>query len=386
MLANSTSRVLYIAHTTTLYGANRSLIDLIDGIRLLDPAFTVAVVIPAEGPIVQELNVRNIQYKVIPYHWSMSERPWGVIRRAKAVIKEIINVYLALRNYGFVKRFDPDLIHSNSGVLNFGAYVARLHSIPHVWHLREFGKSDYGLHYNLGESYFYFWLKKATSVIAISRAIYQYFDLHQLPGARVVYNGVRFSRQLNENEVRTHKGTHDPFVFLMVGLIKPSKNQLEGVMAFEQVARPGEKVKMILVGDSADEHYGKAIQTYVDKHQLRNRVEFASFVHRQSDIYRHGDCFLMCSKMEAMGRVTVEAMSYGLPVIGLRSGATPELITHGFNGLLYDSVEELRDFMLRLSQDRMYSKSLGQNARKTVKEKYVIEKYAENCLQVYASI
>ena len=43
----------------------------------------------------------------------------------------------------------------------------------------------------------------------------------------------------------------------------------------------------------------------------------------------------MCSRAEAFGRVTVEAMKLGLPVIGAARGATPELVRDGWNGLLY---------------------------------------------------
>jgi len=40
----------------------------------------------------------------------------------------------------------------------------------------------------------------------------------------------------------------------------------------------------------------------------------------------------MCSRHEAMGRVTVEAMSACLPVIGFDNGGTAELIEHERSG------------------------------------------------------
>jgi glycosyltransferase involved in cell wall biosynthesis len=44
----------------------------------------------------------------------------------------------------------------------------------------------------------------------------------------------------------------------------------------------------------------------------------------------------MCSRCEAFGRVTVEAMKLGLPVIAANTGGSPELVQHGINGLLYE--------------------------------------------------
>jgi glycosyltransferase involved in cell wall biosynthesis len=45
---------------------------------------------------------------------------------------------------------------------------------------------------------------------------------------------------------------------------------------------------------------------------------------------------LMCSAAEATGRVTIEALRAGRPVIGTRSGGTPELVTEGMDGLLVE--------------------------------------------------
>lgn len=45
----------------------------------------------------------------------------------------------------------------------------------------------------------------------------------------------------------------------------------------------------------------------------------------------------MCSRNEAFGRVTVEALKLGKPCIGANSGGTPELIRDGWNGLLYET-------------------------------------------------
>ena len=42
----------------------------------------------------------------------------------------------------------------------------------------------------------------------------------------------------------------------------------------------------------------------------------------------------MCSTADATGLVTVEALRAGRPVIGTRSGGTPELVTDGMDGLL----------------------------------------------------
>lgn len=56
---------------------------------------------------------------------------------------------------------------------------------------------------------------------------------------------------------------------------------------------------------------------------------------------------LVCSSSEAFGRVTLESMLSGLPVIGADTAGTGELIINGMNGLLYKNKDE-NDLALKI--------------------------------------
>jgi glycosyltransferase involved in cell wall biosynthesis len=64
-------------------------------------------------------------------------------------------------------------------------------------------------------------------------------------------------------------------------------------------------------------------------------VEFWGYVPDPERAFLAADVALMCSRSEAMGRVTAEAMSCYRPVIGYAAGGTPELIADGTTGRLY---------------------------------------------------
>ena len=71
----------------------------------------------------------------------------------------------------------------------------------------------------------------------------------------------------------------------------------------------------------------------------------------------------MCSKFEAMGRVTVESMCCKTPVIGRNSGGTSELIIHNKTGLLYDgSISDLVIQMEKLIVNPTFLEQLSNNA------------------------
>jgi len=71
--------------------------------------------------------------------------------------------------------------------------------------------------------------------------------------------------------------------------------------------------------------------------RITEQVRFVGFKKEVAEEYHRADAVLMCSRDEGMGRVTVEAMSYGKPVLGYRGGATPELLTDEVDGFLYEN-------------------------------------------------
>ena len=67
-----------------------------------------------------------------------------------------------------------------------------------------------------------------------------------------------------------------------------------------------------------------------------DRIKIVPFVQDVAPFYANADIALVCSRAEAFGRVTIEAMKYGLPVIAANTGASPEIIKDGETGLLYE--------------------------------------------------
>jgi glycosyltransferase involved in cell wall biosynthesis len=65
-----------------------------------------------------------------------------------------------------------------------------------------------------------------------------------------------------------------------------------------------------------------------------DRVEFVEYCPDPSEHLAWSNAVLMCSEGEAFGRVTVEALKSGRPVIGTRDGGTIELVHDGCDGIL----------------------------------------------------
>lgn len=95
-------------------------------------------------------------------------------------------------------------------------------------------------------------------------------------------------------------------------------------------------------------------------------VAAASFLQSlDAFIYRTGPDW-----SEPSGRVVVEAMACGLPVIVGRNGGYRELIEHGTNGFLFDTHLEAIDYLEALRADPALALRVGHAARAAVMDRF----------------
>ncbi|MDQ3639713.1 MAG: glycosyltransferase, partial [Actinomycetota bacterium] len=71
---------------------------------------------------------------------------------------------------------------------------------------------------------------------------------------------------------------------------------------------------------------------------------------------------------EPWGRVVIEAMACGLPIVCHNRGGYVDAVIHGRNGFLFDTQQEALDILLRLKEDRALRESIGKAARGTAEE------------------
>jgi glycosyltransferase involved in cell wall biosynthesis len=69
---------------------------------------------------------------------------------------------------------------------------------------------------------------------------------------------------------------------------------------------------------------------------LKDQVTYFGYQLNVHEILKKADVAFTCSRHEAFGRITVEAMMTGCLVVGANCAGTAELIRHGETGLLFD--------------------------------------------------
>ena len=380
--ANHNYSIVFVSHYADLYGANRSMLNLIYGLQQKG-VNNISVIIPTAGNICNELKKFSIKFYIIPFVNESYDyrKPPSYL---KMLLKKYYNFYLVAKHRHRFKKNKNLIIHTNSSVTFFGAYLAKSLSTPHAWHIREFGKPDYNFLYNFGEAYFLKWLNKASAVIYISNALLNYRMKEKIePMYEIIYNGVISESAIADNVNIELK--NKIFRFGISGHISEAKNQAEAIKACKLV---NENFGCELwIAGTGDKDFIKELQSLITSLNMQAHVKFTGFVDDIAAFYDSVDCILMCAKNEALGRVTIEAMSRGLPVIGFNNAGTSEIIKDGYNGLLYDnSYTELAEKMKTVINNYRSFKPMRQNALETVKKNFTIEKYTASVMKVYEQI
>lgn len=389
-------RVAYITHYADLYGANRSLLDLMREVKRTGNVEPF-VLLPDRGRFNEVLEAEGIAHEIIDFAPWMTDRYYAgglhhrlsqFIRHAKANrARARHNQRILPGLIATLKQWDVDLVHANSAAVSIAVELSTGLGKPLVWHIREMPERQYGLHLDKGAHGFGRALRKADHMIAVSSAVREDMRRYapQLPKNSVVHNGVL--TEAGFAECLRQKGSaisrSGPFTFVLVGVMHPSKGQLEAVEALASVLRSGANARLILVGGGSETLVRERIHTL----GIVGSVEFTGYLDDPFPVLLQADAYLMCSRNEGMGRVTVEAMACALPVIGHASGGTVEIVEDGVTGLLNrDGTEELAAHMATLLTDPERARQLGRAGAEHARQRFTIERYADQVLSIYRSL
>lgn len=384
LLIGSFMKILFYSHSSTSYGATSSLLNLISGFRRYFHRVQIKVIVPREGPLIQLLQREWIPFKVIPhYYWTYNfelahkKRKQNTLhyllwRHKNRFQKKMLNRYFFYRHLEEARSFDPDIIYVNSSLAPMGAMVAKAMDIPLVWHHRETLNDPVTGFFLEDPDQFQELLKNAALQIFPSRFLKEsYWGFPSAPRHLLVFNGVQ---QPLENRVSLRKPGRE-LHFGMVGRINAQKGQQEVVQLFNKLKKEfSEEFPPVL------HVFGGGDQRIIQKmgEQWKGeQIQFHGFLKRE-EVFGKMDYLIVNARNESFGRVVAEANASYLPVIARRSGALPEIVQQGKNGILFRDLQELYQILWRLNSnhdEKTYFR-LAQDSRKQFEEKFSIEAHS----------
>lgn len=324
-------RVLFVDHAGVLGGAELSLLDVIDAWR-----DRCAVTLLADGPFRLELERRGVPVEVEPLG------ALGDVRKATRVPSPGALVDLARVARRIARRARAfDVVYANSQKAFVTSAAASIGARSRlVWHLRDIlGPPHFSAMNSRGAA----WVanRRAAVVIANSRATGDAFVAAggRASLVRVVHNGIDpapFDAVTEAGTARVRAELGAPAgapVVAHVGRFHPWKGQDVLIRALAGVP----EVRAWIVGAPlfGEQRYEDDLKRLAASLGVADRVVFTGFRNDVPTLLCAADVIVHSSVYpEPFGRVVVEGMLAGRPVIAARAGGIPEIAADGDTALL----------------------------------------------------
>ena len=376
-------RVLFISHTNSLDGANRSLLQLVKELRDNHNVTPIVVCLrDRQSHVLTDVYAKEgiecIPVPLVKFKLVGNKSLVAKVLLAASFLLRNLYLFYALRGVKF------DLVHSNCSVIDMGAYLALWRRVPHVWHLREFGYEDFRMQSDFGKRYERWIYKKCEVAIAISKAIEQKFKPLFGTRIRLIYNGI-----LPKDESLSASHTNPVTTFCITGRLEPNKNQMEVLKACLLLKHESKcHFRLLVVGAGGNTAYTEELKKYVADNGLQDEVTFMGYRTDVPEILSQCNVGLTASTNEAFGRITVEYMMQNLAVIASDTGANPEIIRDGDTGMLYPSgdARQLADKMLALLQNRNLLMRIAANGKQRALECFSSVKNSDSIFNLYKTL
>ncbi len=390
-------RVLYVEMAHAFGGSIVSLYQLVRGLDR--ERYEPVVLFYRPNPFVRRFEEAGARVLVLG---SASAPAPSAGRLAAPALRRHVNPlaeYLAiLRQIGpgtlrllrVIRQEDIDLVHGNDVLISNREAIlaAALAGVPYISHVRAFERL----------TGFDRWLtRRVHACIYISRAIADAHVAQGVPAERgvVIYNALdpeEFVPTEDRDAVRARLGLSPAHqVVGITGRLVAWKGHGVFLRAVAALAPERPALRAVIAGDAdpTEPAYPEHLKALAQELGIADQVIFAGYWERIVELLPALDVLVHCSvKPEPFGRVIIEGMAAGVPVVGANAGAVPEIITDGKTGLLVPpgDAPALAQAVGRLLDDALLADAVRQHAREHVRRRFSLEAHAAQVQAVYERV
>ncbi len=376
-------RICFIAHQASKEGAGRFLLDQIDYLK--NKNIVVFVIVPAFGPLCEALRQRGVEFQVVPTGWwvkgsfNNTDDERALILAAAHIIAKFILIWKI------------DVVYTQTIVTPAGALAAAITGKPHVWHIHEFSYNPECIELVIAQPDMSRLLDLTSNLIVFNSLAVaaEWRDFLPANRTKIIRNWVDPKNVAAASDALPELNLDvQGFRIVMVGSVLPWKRQMDAVQAVANLIGEDLDVSLLIVGPLLNEPYHQEISAFIENHKLQSRIRLIGYMENPGRVVKLAHAAVVCSRLEPFGRVTVEAMNWGIPVVGANSGGTVEIIEDEISGLLYPvgNVVALASQLKRLITDENLRQRLGKNAMQRAAQFGSAEKEMEPLLDRLSSI
>lgn len=117
---------------------------------------------------------------------------------------------------------------------------------------------------------------------------------------------------------------------------------------------------------------------------LDDKIHFRAATNLMMEYYQMADLVLINSHSEGVPNTLLEAMACGKTVLAKMIPGTDYIIEHGETGFLYKDSKEMKEWLLKLQNDKLLLSKIGNRAMEEIRDKWTISRIWEDLNQKLA--
>ena len=287
-----------------------------------------------------------------------------------------------------VQQVRPDVIISCTNKDHYAVSLLnerrpKANRIPAVWWVNDvLSSAFFSLPFRAG----FAWraIRFADRLVAVSDYAKRVLVRHRIPASRIVtiHNGIpleNYAPRKGAGRWRPVSVPIDEPLVAIIGRFTPWKGQQFFLELAAKWLKTNSSGYFALIGKAFNEDaaFEQQLRDMADHSPLKGRVHFIPFQSDLREVLSGVDVLVHASvRPEPFGRVIIEAMAAGVPVLAAKAGGVPEIITHGKDGLLArpgDVSDYTAQLGLLLGDPALRSK-LAEAARETAAARFSIDR------------
>lgn len=184
-------------------------------------------------------------------------------------------------------------------------------------------------------------------------------------------------------ELKPSKKTKQTKTLINIARLVEFKDHTTLIKAMYLIHKKYPDYKLKIIGHGPEENKLKKL---TKKLYLNDSIEFLGRVPLEETLkhLKNSDIFILSSVEESFGRVLLEAMNYGLPIVSTRIGGPSDIIKDEVNGFLVDpkDYKGISNRVIKLIENKKLYDKISKNNIRDIK-KYSFLNVAEQFIKVY---
>ena len=336
-----------------------------------------------ESKIIKE----SFELVYVPFNYSNSIDELGKFSLKKALV--FVKLFLKLIWKSLSKDFDVVYFTYSlrrNGVLRDTIFVAlfRLFRIPIIFHFRNKGAKILSSS-RVMKKLISFSLSKGFFICLSEIALKDVEGFINKENLYIVNNGIAC---VNLN-TKIRESSNNEIKLFFISNLRHEKGVFTLLEVYERLqSKVDENLSLSIVGEEGDISY-EELKIYIAEHHLYNiKLLGPVYGNDKYKIFNNSDIFIFPSRNEVFPGVILEAMQFALPIVATNVGAIPDIIKSKENGIIcnVDNIREMTSAVLKIIEDKEFSKKIGNKAQIDFYENYTLESFENNMLTTFRAI